>query len=124
MEEENELIALRRKKIDALRAKMEVVENSQYTRDYLDPEKRSIGNSLQVRFKDGSSTDRVAVEYPIGHRRRRSEGIPVLLEKFERNLRGHIPEIQADAILRLCSDQTKLEATPVTSFMDMFVVGE
>ena len=111
-------------RIDALRAKMEVEENTQFTRDYLDPEKRSIGNSVQVYFRDGTATERVTVEYPIGHRRRRAEGIPVLLEKFERNLRGRIPKNQSDAILTLCANQAKLEATPVTQFMDLFVVPE
>src|SRR5687768_7373146 len=76
-------------RIDALRSKMNVVENARFTTDYLDPSKRSIGNAVTVHFADGTSTDRVAVEYPIGHRRRRAEGIPLLLEKFEGNVRGH-----------------------------------
>ena len=109
-------------RIDALREKMEVVENSTFTKDYLDPDKRSIGNSVQVFFRDGTATERVAVEYPIGHRRRRAEGIPVLLKKFEKNLRNRIPTPQADAILSLCADRKVLEATPVSRFMDLFVV--
>ena len=109
-------------RIDSLRAKMEVVENPAFTRDYLDPAKRSIGNSVQIFFRDGTSTERVAVEYPIGHRRRRAEGIPVLLEKFEKNLRGRIPAAQADRILTLCADRAALETTPVSGFMDLFVV--
>ncbi len=72
--------------IDELREKMEVVEDERYSRDYYDPERRSIANAIQVFFKDGSATDKVEVEYPIGHRRRRAEGIPVLEEKFKRNL--------------------------------------
>ena len=108
--------------IDALRAKMEVVENSRFTCDYLDPTKRSIGNSVQVFFLDGSATERVAVEYPVGHRRRRQEGIPLLLKKFERNLRGRVPPRQADAILTLCADRAVMEASPVCRFMDLFVV--
>lgn len=114
--------AARDPRIDALRAKMEVVENIDYTRDYLDPAKRSIGNTLQVFFRDGSATDRVAVEYPIGHRRRRQEGIPLLLKKFEANLRNRIPARQADAILGLCQDRHALETAPVNHFMDLFVV--
>src|SRR5258708_4071473 len=89
-------------RLDVLRAKMEVVENAGYTRDYLDPAKRSIGNAIQVFFADGSATERVAVEYPIGHRRRRSEGVPVLLAKFERALRSHIPAPAAESIPVLC----------------------
>lgn len=109
-------------RIDALRAKMEVVENADYTRDYLDPAKRSIGNAVQVFFRDGSQTERIAVEYPIGHRRRRSEGIPVLLEKFEKNLFARIPEPQAKAILALCENPDKLHTTAVSRFMDLLVI--
>ncbi len=109
-------------RIDALRAKMEVVENAQYTRDYLDPAKRSIGNAVQVFFRDGSSTQRIEVEYPVGHRRRRKEGIPLLEEKFRANLIGRIPARPAQAILRLCQDRTALESTPVSRFMDLFVL--
>ena len=101
---------------------MQVAERKQFTLDYLDPEKRSIGNSVQVLFKDGSRTDPVAVEYPIGHRLRRKEGVPALLAKFERNLRGRIPARKADAILTLCADRARLEATPVDRMMDLFVV--
>jgi 2-methylcitrate dehydratase len=114
--------AARDPRIDALRAKMEVIENKQFTADYLDPSKRSIGNSVQVFFKDGTHTGRVAVEYPIGHRRRREEGVPLLLEKFERNLRGRIPSRNADAILALCADQPRLAAFPVHRLMDLLVV--
>ncbi len=109
-------------RIDALRARMDVVENTGFTLDYLDPAKRSIGNSVQVFFRDGSATERIAVEYPIGHRRRRAESIPVLLEKFERNLRSRLPSRQVDAILARCTDRAALEATPVCRFMDLFVV--
>jgi 2-methylcitrate dehydratase len=110
-------------RVDALRAKMEVVENADFTRDYLDPAKRSIGNAIQVFFRDGTSTERVAVEYPVGHRRRRQEGVPLLLAKFERYLRGRIPEPQADAILALCHDPARLQKTPVGQFMQLFVVA-
>jgi 2-methylcitrate dehydratase len=109
-------------RVDALRAKMDVVENADYTRDYLDPAKRSIGNAVQVFFRDGSATERIAVEYPIGHRRRRSEGVPVLLAKFERALRAHIPAPAAEDILALCADPARLSSTPVRDFMEWFVV--
>ena len=109
-------------RLDALRAKMEVVENAGFTCDYLDPSKRSIGNAVQVFFRDGTATERVAVEYPIGHRRRRSEGVPVLMAKFVRSLRGKLPARQADAIVDLCGDPARLDATPVQRFMDLFVV--
>jgi 2-methylcitrate dehydratase len=109
-------------RIDALRAKMQVVENKKFTVDYLDPKKRSIGNAIQIFFKDGSKTKRVEVEYPIGHRRRRKEGIPVLLRKFESALRGKIPGRNAEAILKLCGDAKKLDATPVSDFMALWVV--
>jgi 2-methylcitrate dehydratase len=110
-------------RIDALRAKMEVKENADFTRDYLDPQKRSIGNAVQVFFRDGTTTGRVAVEYPVGHRRRRKEGIPLLLEKFEKNLRSRIPAQKAGEILDLCKQPGRLEKTPVNEFMEMFVVG-
>jgi 2-methylcitrate dehydratase len=109
-------------RVDALRAKMEVTENKQFTIDYLDPAKRSIGNSLQVFFGDGRQTERLVVEYPIGHRRRREEGIPELLIKFEENLRGRIAPRRASAILELCQDRKRLASTPVHRFMDLFVV--
>jgi 2-methylcitrate dehydratase len=109
-------------RIDALRAKMEVVENADYTRDYLDPAKRSIGNAVQAFFNDGTSTQRVAVEYPVGHRRRRAEGVPLLLAMFERALRGHFSEPQTGALLALCADRAKLEATPVQEFMSMLAL--
>jgi 2-methylcitrate dehydratase PrpD len=109
-------------RIDVLRAKMQVVENKKFTVDYLDPNKRSIGNAIQVFFRDGSKTKRVEVEYPIGHRRRRREGIPVLLRKFEGALRGKIPTRNADAILALSARPKELDATPVSDFMALWVV--
>ena len=108
--------------IDTLRGKMEVVEESRYTRDYLDPDKRSIANAIQVFFTDGTSTEQVAVEYPIGHRRRRKEGIPVLEEKFRRNLETRFPRARSERIVTLCQDQQGLEATPVHHFMDLLVI--
>ncbi|GAA0839936.1 2-methylcitrate dehydratase [Marinobacter szutsaonensis] len=108
--------------IDELRDKMEVVEDPRYTREYLEPEKRSIANAVQVFFKDGSSTDKVAVEYPIGHRRRREDGIPLLEEKFRANLATRFPGQQCERIFSLCKDQRRLEQTPVADFVGLFVI--
>jgi 2-methylcitrate dehydratase len=110
-------------RIDALRDKMVVTEIPQYTKDYLDPEKRSIANALQVVFKNGEKTDKVVVEYPIGHRRRRAEGIPVLVEKFKSSLATRFSSTASKAILDCCSDQATLEQTPVPDFVDLFVTS-
>lgn len=109
-------------RIDILREKMEVIENPQFSKDYLDPEKRSIGNSVQVFFQDGSSSEKVAVEYPIGHPRRRKEGEPLLFEKFERSLRSKISEKNSNRVLALFADPLRLRDTPVAELMDLFVV--
>jgi 2-methylcitrate dehydratase PrpD len=109
-------------RIDALRAKMVCIENKRYSRDYLDPKKRSIANQLQIFFKDGTQTRKVAVEYPLGHRRRRHQGIPLLEAKFRKNLDRRFPKERCEAIADLCRDQRRLEATPVNEFVDMFVV--
>jgi 2-methylcitrate dehydratase len=108
--------------IDYLRSKMEVKEDARFTRDYLDPGKRSIANSVQVFFSDGSSTEKVLVEYPIGHPRRRAEGEPLLLAKFERNLRSRIAPKNADRIFSLLGDQAAAEATAVHDLFDLLVV--
>jgi 2-methylcitrate dehydratase len=107
-------------RIDALRDRMTVKENPQFTRDYFDPEKRWIGNSVQVFFKDGSKTDKVSIDYPIGHRKRRAEGIPVLLQKFADAIGGHLPARRTAQILALCQDPARLDATPVHEFMALF----
>ncbi len=109
-------------RIDALREKMEVVENSQFSRDYLDPDKRSIANAVQVFFRDGSSTAQVLVEYPLGHRRRRAESIPHLVEKFKTNLARQFAPKQAERILTVCLDAEQLDAMPVDEFVDLFVI--
>lgn len=109
-------------RIDQLREKMVVVENEAFTRDYLDPAKRSIGNAVQIFFKDGEQSERVEVEYPIGHRRRRAEGIPLLREKFARNIASRLASKQCAALIDLCADQARLEATPVHEFMDLFAL--
>ncbi|WP_250462086.1 bifunctional 2-methylcitrate dehydratase/aconitate hydratase [Microbulbifer litoralis] len=108
--------------IDELRRKMEVVEDQRYSREYLDPDRRSIANALQVFFTDGSSTDRVEVEYPIGHRRRRGEGIPLLEEKFRSNLATRFPAARCEGIYALCKDRKRLEQMPVCEFMDLWVI--
>ncbi len=109
-------------RVDALRAKMEVTENAAFTKDYLDPTKRSIGNAIQVFFQDGTSTARVAVEYPVGHRRRRQEGIPLLRAKFDAALRSRIPSRQADVIQQLFSGSAALDGVAVDRFMDLFAL--
>jgi 2-methylcitrate dehydratase len=101
---------------------MEVVEDEQYTREYLEEDKRSIANAIQVFFKDGTSTKNVAVEYPIGHRRRRAEGIPLLEEKFQANLATRFVAQRCQDIFSLCNDQKVLEATPVHEFAGLFTV--
>jgi len=109
-------------RIDALRAKMEVRENEAFTRDYFDPDKRGIGNAVQVFFTDGSATDRVQVDYPIGHRRRRDEGIPKLLEKFERAVRGRFAADRAAPIIEACGDGAALESMPVPDFVALWMM--
>src|SRR5690242_2611664 len=109
-------------RVDALRDKMECVENKQWSKDYLDPQKRSIANAIQVFFKDGTATRKVAVEYPVGHRRRRHEGIPLLEDKFRRNLARRFPPERQSAIFDLCRDQQRLESTPVDQFVGLFVI--
>ena len=109
-------------RIDRLRELMVCVEDPQFTRDYLDPEKRSIANAITIELKDGTRLNEIAVEYPIGHRRRRKEGIPLLVEKFKTNLARRFPEKQSQAILDVALDQQRLEAMPVHDFVDLFVI--
>lgn len=109
-------------RIDALRKVMETAENKRYSKDYLDPDKRSIANAVQVFFKDGSSTEQVEIEYPLGHKRRREEGVPELLKKFEYNLSARFARKQIQAIEEACRTQLKLEQMPVNEFVDLFVV--
>ena len=119
-------------RIDALRAKMTVSEDTAYSKDYLDPDKRSIANAVQVFFRDGSSTPKIAVEYPIGHRRRRRDGIPLLQKKAAAAFTGHLDQIPVEflthdnlghygaaksaALLSLFADRSRLEAMPVHAF--------
>ena len=106
-------------RIDRLRAKMALRESQRYSRDYLDPAKRTNANSIQVHFRDGTSTPVSEVEYPLGHRRRRAEGIPLLMEKFETNVRRVFAAKQAASILALGRDRERLAAMPVNEFMDL-----
>ena len=108
--------------IDKLREKMEIHENPTYTKEYLEPEKRSIANALQIYFKDGNCTEKVEIDYPVGHKRRRNEGIPLLEEKFQANLATRFPAKRCGKIFALCKDQGRLEQTPVNEFMDLFVI--
>ena len=107
--------------LDQLREKMEVEENKKFSEDYLDPAKRSIANSLQIFFKDGTNTDVEEVHYPIGHKNRRSEGIPILINKFERNLNTQFSNQHASEIMSLFEDDERLFNLPVSEFVDFFV---
>jgi 2-methylcitrate dehydratase len=109
-------------RIDALRAKIVCKEDKRFTKDYHDPKKRSIANALTVEFKDGTKLKEVVCEYPIGHKRRRKEGMPVLVEKFKTNLARRFAPAQQKAILELCLDAPRLESTPVNEFVDLMVV--
>ena len=109
-------------RIDALRDKISCVEDPQYTRDYHDPEKRSIANALTVTLSDGSVLPEVAVEYPIGHKRRRADGIPLLEAKFRTNLARRFPGKQQKAILDVSLDQNLLESMPVHDYVDLYVI--
>lgn len=106
-------------RIDAIRNKMICIEEPQYTKDYLDPEKRSIANAIQIFYKDGSTSEEVAVEYPIGHRKRRIEGIPELIKKFKINLARIFDQNKQKEILELCLDHDQFLHTEVPKFMDM-----
>ena len=110
-------------RIDILRDKMQITEDKRYSDDYHDPSKRSIANAIQVFFKDGSSTEKVEIEYPVGHRRRREEGIPLLEAKFKKNLETRFPAWKCDKIFGICLDQDRLESTPVKDFMDLFRIN-
>lgn len=110
-------------RIDALRGVMEVRENAQFTKDYFDPDKRFIGNAVQVFFKDGSSTDKVSIDFPIGHRRRRAEGIPVLMEKAHAAYRGQLPATQVEALMALAADPGRFDAMPVDDFMALLATA-
>ena len=107
--------------VDNLREKMEIEEDLSFSKDYLDPSKRSIANSLQIFFKDGTCTDIEEVHYPIGHKNRRAEGIPILIKKFEKNLMTQFSEDRVKGIMSLFEDNEKLFNLPVREFVDLFV---
>jgi 2-methylcitrate dehydratase len=108
-------------RVDSLRELMEVRENIKFTEDYFDPMLRGIGNAVQVFYSDGSSSERVEISYPIGHRRRRSQGIPKLVEKYEEAIAAQFDDSQCDAIRAALSDQAVLEAMQVPDFVDTWV---
>jgi len=110
-------------RVDLLRKKMVCQENKKYTADYLDPDKRSIANAIQIFYLDGTKSEQIAVEYPIGHKRRREEGIPKLVEKFKRNLAREFDPARADKILAISLDQVTLELIPVNEYVDLYWKG-
>jgi 2-methylcitrate dehydratase len=107
-------------RIDQLRSHMVVTEDPRMSADYLDPAKRSIANAVQVIFRDGQATEKITVDYPIGHRRRRAGGIPLLLAKFDRNIRAQLSARAADRIMESCAEQGPLEQMPVDDFLALF----
>ena len=107
--------------IDELRAKMEVIENPDFSEDYLDSDKRSIGNSIEILFKDGTKIDKISIDYPVGHRMRREEGIPLLLEKFQHSVNAHFSSSQAKKIIKVLSKKDKLLRMSIADFMGMLV---
>jgi len=113
--------AYRDSRLESLREKMKVVENKGFTADYLDPNKRSIGNAVTVHFKDGSSTQRVVVEYPIGHKRRRQEALPLLFEKLENNLSTLFSPPKVKALKGLFANHEQLAQMPVNALVDQLV---
>jgi 2-methylcitrate dehydratase len=108
-------------RIDRLRERMELRENLAFSEEYLAADKRHIGNAVQVFFRDGTRTERVQVDVPIGHRKRRAEGIPLLRRKFESSVAAHFPPVQAEKIRTLFEDRTKLQALPVHDLLAMLV---
>ena len=109
-------------RIDILRNKMVVVENKQYSIDYLEPSKRSIANAVQVHYKDGSSSEQIECEYPLGHRFRRGEAIPKVIEKFVENVRTHYSQKQVRKIKEACMDSERVKSMAVTEFIELFLL--
>lgn len=108
--------------IDALREKMHVTESERFSKEYLDTEKRSIGNAIQITFKDGTKTDLISIDYPVGHKRRRQEGMPLLINKFKAAVEAHYTSNQAESILSLCLDQNTLLSLPIDRLMETLAV--
>jgi len=109
--------------IDELRSKMFVKEDERYSREYHEPDKRSIANAIEVYFKDGSPPVGESCEYPLGHKRRRDEGFPILERKFMTNLKAHFEPEQANQIYDVCQNQASLEKMPVHEFMNKMVIS-
>lgn len=110
--------------VDELSAKMQIEENLNYSKDYLDPQKRSIANAMQIFFLDGTHTPMIAIEYPLGHRKRRSAGIPILELKFNKAMQEMFHGQKASKIVKLMSNQTVLEAVPANAFMELLIPDE
>ncbi|MDP9088915.1 MAG: bifunctional 2-methylcitrate dehydratase/aconitate hydratase [Pseudomonadota bacterium] len=110
-------------RVDALRTKMQVKENAAFTQDYYSADKRYIGNAVQVFFNDGTSSPRVAVDFPIGHRKRRAEGMPVLVKKFQDSVAAHFPPKQTESIQSMFSDHRTLAAMPISDFVAKLVTA-
>ena len=109
-------------RVDQLREMMEIEENQRFSQEYHEPDKRSIANAIQIFYKDGTTSDQITVEYPIGHRRRREEGIPILENKFARNLAVRFPQGRVSEIFEMCVDLDRLIETPVNEFMDKLAI--
>jgi 2-methylcitrate dehydratase len=109
-------------RIDWPRGRMVVTGSPQFSRDYLDPAKRSIGNAVRVVFRGGHATEEVTVEYPVGHSRRRAEGVPLLLAKFAKDLRTRLPAPAAERVLQATAGRARPEQVPVQDFVGLFVV--
>jgi 2-methylcitrate dehydratase len=109
-------------RIDALRDKITCVEEPEFTRDYHDPDKRSIANAVTIELNDGTRLDELRVDYPIGHRLRRKDGIPLLEAKFRENLKRRFPRKQQDRILAVSLDNKTLESVPVHEYVDLYVI--
>jgi len=110
-------------RVDALRARMQVKENTTFTQEYYDANKRYIGNAVQVFFADGSASERVQVDFPIGHRKRRAEGMPVLVKKFEASVAAHFSPRQSESINAMFADRGALAAMPVNEFVARLVTA-
>jgi len=108
--------------VDLLRQKMEVRENKSFTADYFDPSKRYIGNAIQIFFKDGSNTEYVSIDFPIGHRERRHEGIPVLKKKFQSSIQSKLCNKQWDILNKIFTDKARFNKMAVDEFMSLLVV--
>ena len=108
--------------IDSLREKMVISENPKFSRDYLDPSKRSIANSITLVFDDGAKSEKITVEYPVGHRNRREEGIPLLINKFKDTIKSYYPGNQSDDILNSFLDMENLSNMSVNEMMDKLII--